>query len=300
AGHTNTFKGFDVSFNVSLSRYTSFRVGGPADVLAIPERVDTLVALLKTARTARVPVTVLGGGTNTLVTDSGIRGLVIVLTGLKTTPEFAAKKDQIRLTAMAGEKLGKLCRMSAEKGYAGLEWAAGIPGTLGGAIMMNAGSHGSDMAAIVGSVDILNPDTLEINTLNAGDLNFSYRSLDLGGRIILSATLQLTPAAADRVKAAFETNLKAKNTSQPVSKASGGCFFKNPSPDKPAGLLIEQAGLKGTTYGGAMVSDLHANFIINHDNADCSDITTLAANVQERVFEKFNIKLEAEVKTIGD
>ncbi|MCG8616860.1 MAG: UDP-N-acetylmuramate dehydrogenase [Desulfobacterales bacterium] len=299
-GHTETFQGFDVEVNAPLSRYTSFRVGGPADVLARPESVDTLIALLKTARKSNVPVTVLGGGSNTLVTDTGIRGLVIVLTALKNDLQFVEDDGVISLTAMAGDRLGKLCRTAADKGFSGLEWAAGIPGTLGGAIIMNAGSHGSDMAAIVSSVDVLDSETLEVSTLNAADLNFSYRHLDLDGRIILGATLTLTSADKDQVKSAFEANLKAKNASQPVSKASGGCFFKNPSPDKPAGWLIEQAGCKGTTHRGAMVSDLHANFIVNHDNADCSDILALATKVKEIVFEKFNIKLEAEVKTIGD
>lgn len=304
--HNTLFKGLDVETNVPMARYTSFRVGGPADFLALPRRIDTLVSLAGTARDAGMPITFLGGGTNTLVSDKGIRGLVIVLTALKKGPELQkpnAGEDTrpiVRMSALAGERLSTLCRTAVENGLSGLEWAAGIPGTLGGAIMMNAGAHGSDMAAVVTTVEVLNLDTLQPETLNREDLAFGYRKLDLPGRIVLAADLSLAPADPGQVKRRYAQHLKSKKDTQPVSRASGGCFFKNPSPEQPAGRLIEQAGLKGYTHNGAMVSDLHANFIVNTGNAACEDILTLKQMVQARVHERFNIKLETEVKTIGD
>ncbi len=301
--HTSSFKGFDLEVNAPLARYTSFRVGGPADFLARPDTVDNLVSLVKTARTAKVPVTILGGGTNTLISDQGIRGLVIVLTDLKTTPEFSKnelRETETTINALAGERLSTLCRLTMEEGLAGLEWAAGIPGTLGGAIMMNAGAHGGDMVSMIRTIDVLDVNTQNIKTLGPDDLTASYRSLKLPDSIILRATLRLTSEDPKQIREKHTQNLKAKKSSQPVSKASGGCFFKNPSPDKPAGWLIEQAGLKGKKLNGAMVSDLHANFIINYDNAGCKDILALKELVQDQVYKKFNIKLKAEVKAIGD
>lgn len=298
--HTKVFKDFDLKFNVPLNRYTSFRVGGPADALARPESVEALAALLEAAGSAQIPVTVLGGGTNTLVSDTGIRGLTVVMTALKGAPKPEKTDQGIRLTALAGERLGTLCRITADQGLSGLEWAAGIPGTLGGAIFMNAGAHGSDMAAVVTALDALDLDSLEIQSLTASELDFSYRRLTLGNRIILKAVLALVRSDPDRTRAEFQRSLKEKTASQPVSKASGGCFFKNPSPETPAGWLIEQAGLKGHRLRGAMVSDRHANFIINHDNAGCSDILALAELVRDRVRHRFNITLNTEVKIIGD
>ncbi|MCG8637273.1 MAG: UDP-N-acetylmuramate dehydrogenase [Desulfobacterales bacterium] len=299
--YISAFNGFDLETDKPLARYTSFRVGGPADLLARPDTIDSLVSLVKTAQKAKVPVTVLGGGTNTLVSDRGIRGLVIVMAGLKAAPEFSKAGDtEVTLAALAGQRLSTLCRLAVEKGLSGLEWAAGIPGTLGGALMMNAGAHGGDMAAVTRETDVLDLNTLTIKTLGQNDLETGYRTLDLPDSIILKAALRLIPADPEQVREEHDRNLKAKKASQPVSKASGGCFFKNPSPDRPAGMLIEQAGLKGTKLNGAMVSDLHANFIINYDNAGCKDILALKQLVQDRVYKKFNVKLKAEVKAIGD
>ncbi len=298
SAHMDLFKGVHLEAGVNLDRFTSFRVGGPADLLALPQTLDQLVFLVKTAVENKIPVTILGGGTNTLVSDKGVRGLVIVLRALKTGPEIIQDGPATRITALAGERLATLCKFAMDKGLSGLEWAAGIPGTLGGALMMNAGAHGSDMAFVTESVEIL--DNNVCRTIEAGDLRFSYRKLDLGGGILLKAVIVLTPAEPEEIKKQFLKHLAAKRSSQPVSKASGGCFFKNPSTEKPAGYLIEQAGLKGYAQNGAMVSDLHANFIINHDNARCTDILVLKQVIQKRVYDQFGIRLESEVKAIGE
>ena len=295
--------------NKAMDRYTSFRVGGPADYLACPQTVEEVIMLVKAAQKAGLPITVIGGGTNVLVTDKGIRGLVIVLTRLKKQIEQTdlsldndpskTKKKPIRLTALAGTRFTTLSRHAADSGLSGLEWAAGIPGTLGGAIMMNAGAHGQDMAGIVKRIEVLNLSDFDTNLIKRNELEFSYRKLELNNCIILKAELELAQNDPEKVKTAFFTHLKEKQATQPVSLASAGCFFKNPPGFKSAGWLIEQAGLKGTRCNGAMVSELHANFIVNQDRACASDIVTLAEQVRQGVFKKFGINLKEEVKIIG-
>lgn len=302
------FASFAPETQTAMDRYTSFRVGGPADLLVLPQTVEQVLALVKTAQKAQLPLTIIGGGTNVLISDKGIRGVVMVLTRLKhkieqTTPSIntgEASPDRIYLTVLAGERLGTLCTYAADTGLTGLEWAAGIPGTVGGAVMMNAGAFAGDMSRIVTEIEVLDLATLETAVLPASRLQFSYRKLNLENSIVLKAGLRLTKADVGTVKEEFYRNLKTKQSTQPVSQASAGCFFQNPPGDKSAGFLIEQAGMKRARCNGAMVSDLHANFIVNHGNACASDILSLACQVKERVYEKFRINLKEEVKTIGD
>ncbi len=292
----------------TMDRYTSFRVGGPADILVLPQTMEQVIALAGTAQKAGLPVTIIGGGTNVLISDKGIRGLVMVLTRLKqeieqTTPHMKTggdSSDQICLTALAGERLGSLCSHAADSGLTGLAWAAGIPGTIGGAVMMNAGAFGSDMSRIVREIEVLNLTTLETVVLPGNRLPFSYRKLPLENSIILKVRLGLAKADPGTVRDEFYRNLKTKQSTQPVSQASAGCYFKNPPGFKSAGFLIEQAGMKNARCNGAMVSDLHANFIVNHGNACASDILNLAVQIRKSVYEKFGINLKEEVKTIGD
>ncbi|WP_320041082.1 UDP-N-acetylmuramate dehydrogenase [uncultured Desulfobacter sp.] len=304
----NMFASFALQTQKAMDRYTSFRVGGPADILVLPQTVEQVIALAKTAHSAQLPITIIGAGTNVLISDKGIRGLVMVLTRLQqnieqTEPSIDtvdASPDRIYLTALAGEPLNRLCRYAADAGLAGLAWAAGIPGTIGGAVMMNAGSFGSDMSRVVTKIEILDLNTFKTMVLPVSLLQFSYRKLALENSIVLKITIRLSRADAETVRDEFNRNLKTKQSTQPVSQASAGCFFQNPPGDKPAGFLIEQAGMKRARCNGAMVSDLHANFIVNHGNACASDILNLADQVKKSVYEKFGINLKEEVKTIGD
>ncbi|PIE63189.1 MAG: UDP-N-acetylenolpyruvoylglucosamine reductase [Desulfobacter postgatei] len=301
------FAPFGPQTHKAMDRYTSFRVGGPADLLVLPQTMEQVIALARTADKAGLPVTIIGGGTNVLISDNGIRGLVMVLTRLKQTIEQTTSPmtpdhtspDRIDVTALAGERLGSLCRYAADQGLAGLAWAAGIPGTIGGAVMMNAGAFGSDMSHVVKQIEVLDLTTLETSVLPADRLEFSYRKLALDNSIILKVRLGLIQDETGTVREEFYRNLKAKQSTQPVSQASAGCFFKNPPGGQSAGFLIEQAGMKGARYNGAMVSDLHANFIINHGNACTKDILSLAGQVKKHVYEKFGVTLKEEVKTIG-
>ncbi len=283
-------------------------MGGPADLLAAPRDRQTLDTILKAAKKMGIPVTLMGGGTNTLVSDKGIKGLVIVLRELKSVPCILETADSPENTNLihtktirvdAGERLSTVCQFALDQGLSGLEFAAGIPGTLGGAIMMNAGTADGNISQIVSSVDVIDIKTLSFKTIERKDLAFSYRQIVATDIIIVGALLTLTPADPAKIKKRFDQTLKAKKATQPISLASAGCFFKNPAPKTPAGKLIEDAGLKGMQINGARISELHANFIVNTGNTRCADIIALKELVQKTVFEKYQIKLETEVKVIG-
>lgn len=291
---------FDLLMNEPMKNYTSFKVGGPADLFAQPKTFTQLKALLKAAQELKVPVTLFGGGTNLLITDKGIRGLVITTRQLKSDIRILKTEPKNSLIqANAGEHLSRVCNFAADHSLSGLEFAAGIPGTIGGAIIMNAGAADGNMAGIIHSVEILNPDTLNVEVLSTTDIKFSYRQSNLSG-ILITATLKLTPSDSDQIKAMVIRNLKQKTDTQPMGVASAGCFFKNPAQGKPAGQLIEEAGLKGMTVNNAQVSNIHANYIVNLNNATCEDILLLKQKVQETIMNKYHIKLETEVRVEGE
>jgi len=283
-----------------LKKYTSFKIGGPADLLALPNDKQELQRLLKKAVELKIPVTLFGGGTNLLVSDNGIRGLVIITRQL-TSEIGMTQTDSHKKTicVAAGDRLSTVCRFAINHSLSGLEFAAGVPGTIGGAIMMNAGTPSGEMSGIVDAIKVLDRKTVAFKTIEKKDLNFSYRKLDLTD-IIVGATLTLKKASLEKIAKNFEQTLQQKNTTQPVSVASAGCFFKNPVSGKSAGELIDQAGLKGAKINDAMVSQSHANFIVNINNATCKDILLLKQHVQEIVFNKFHIKLETEVRVEGE
>jgi UDP-N-acetylmuramate dehydrogenase len=283
-----------------LKPYTSFKIGGPADLLALPKTAEELKALVGYASQQNIPVTLLGGGTNVLVSDKGIRGLVIITIGLKSGIRITASSPKETLVAAeAGERLSTVCRFALDHSLSGLEFAAGIPGTLGGALAMNAGTKAGDMSGIVADLTVLNPKTLALKTMDRKNLEFSYRHLELPG-IIVAATLALKPADRMEIEKTVQENLSFKKATQPISAASAGCFFKNPAQGMPAGELIEKSGLKGISINGARVSDIHANYIINTGNATCDDILRLQRHIQDTVFNAFKIKLETEVRVEGE
>ena len=283
-----------------LKPYTSFKVGGPADLLALPKTIEELKALLGYASEQDIPVTLLGGGTNVLISDKGIRGLVVVTIGLKSgICIMASTPEKSLISAAAVERLSTVCRFVLDHSLSGLEFAAGIPGTLGGALAMNAGTKAGDMSCIVADLTVLDPRTLALQTMDRNNLEFSYRHLVLTG-IIVSATLALEPTDPAKIEKTFQQSLVLKKASQPVSAASAGCFFKNQAQGMPAGELIEKAGLKGMRIKGAMVSDIHANYIINTGNATCEDILSLKKHIQETVFKIYQINLETEVRMEGE
>ncbi len=284
-----------------MARHTTFRIGGPARYFALPESTEQFAELVGLAKQEDVPVMVMGGGSNLLVADEGISGLVICTGKMKSGIALMTDADnEIQLIrADAGERLSSLVKFSGDNGLSGLEFAAGIPGTLGGAIAMNAGIKGRSMEDVIHSVSVLDMESLCVREVKRQELLFSYRSLELGNTVVLGATLCLTRDNAEDVSRKIREQIRVKKENQPVQSASAGCFFKNPSSEVSAGALIDQAGLKGMTYKKARVSDIHANYIVNMGNASCSDVLELAKMVSDRVFAQYNLRLEPEIRVMN-
>ena len=278
-----------------LARYTAARLGGPADALLAVRSADELAEAVRLLWEAEIPFHILGGGSNVLVSDRGVRGVVLLNRARKA--RFAERG----VWAEAGANLGALARQAAIKGLGGLEWAGGIPGTLGGAVSGNAGAHGGDIAAILERAEILHRERGRLH-ISAADLGFGYRTSalkrgELPG-IVLSASLRLHPRPPEEIQARMETYLEHRRRTQPPG-ASMGSMFKNP-PGDYAGRLIEAAGLKGTRIGGAEISPVHANFFINRGGATAQDVYRLIQLARETVARQFGITLELEIELLGE
>lgn len=285
------FKG-NISISEPLSRFTTFRIGGPADYYLEPKDRDDLLKLIKYLKEINYPYIIIGNGSNILISDDGIRGAAINL-------EFGFTKIEVmknKVFAEAGIRLSKLVDVCIEHSLVGIENLAGIPGTLGGAILMNAGAYGGEISDYIKVVEVL--DGTEIKFLKKEECGFSYRKSNLEGKIILSAEFELPFGDKTKAKERRKELLLKRNQSQPVELPNAGSIFKNPSGDYAA-RLIEQAGLKGLTIGGAKVSEKHANFIVNFNNAAANDVLELMKVIQQTVFQKFGIMLEPEIKMIG-
>ena len=303
---TSRFKD-NVKFDEPMSRHTHFKVGGPADAFIAPESREDFTQLVIWTDRKGIPLFMIGNGTNLLVKDNGIRGIVVVLAKCpKKISKKAEKNREVIITAPAGAKLQELCSFAIKSGLGGMNYAVGIPGTVGGAITMNAGTAHGSTAGVLEDVLIMLPDG-KTERIKKTEIDFSYRNLSFGkdiktsqGRpIILEGSFCLYPFDATTLKKEAEEILRMRSKKQPVSFPSAGSFFKNPEQGKAAGRLIEKAGLKGKKIGGAQVSEKHANFIINTGGASASDILGLMEFIQETVFKTFNIKLEPEVKIVG-
>lgn len=281
----------------SLQSLTTFRVGGPAEWLAMPRHRRELEELLAWAIAADLPITLLGAGSNLLISDRGISGLVICTRRWRST-EF---DDSGRVTAAAGEPLPTLAWKAAKLGYRGLEWAVGIPGTVGGAVVMNAGAHGGCAADVLVSTTVLAPDLTPLR-LTPADLQFQYRTSALqGGRqVVLEATFQLEPGHDPALVVADTlAGLNQRRATQPYDRPSCGSVFRNPYPHT-AGTLIEKTGLKGYRLGNAQISERHANFIVNLGGATATDIRRLIHHVQNEVEQNWAVRLRPEVKFMGE
>ncbi len=283
---------------VSLATLTSFRVGGPAEWYVAPHNTEDLQASLEWARNREMAISLLGAGSNLLISDRGLPGLVI---GTRHLRQSYFDPDTGRVTVGAGEPLPRLAWQAAERGWEGLEWAVGIPGTVGGAVVMNAGAHQSCAADILVSARVLLPNGQE-EILTKKQLGYRYRTSDLQGsdRLVSQATFQLRPGADPaKVLAATNTHLEHRKTTQPYHLPSCGSVFRNPGP-QTAGWLIEQTGLKGYQIGGAQVAQRHANFILNCGGAKASEIFQLIRYVQQQVERHWSLCLEPEVRILGE
>lgn len=282
-------------WNEPMSRHTTFRVGGPADLMYFPTRPEQLVKALAAAQEAGIPAMVMGNGSNMIVRDGGIRGLVIVLGERYANVSIEGNV----LTAEAGASMAKVAAAAQQASLSGLEFASGIPGTLGGGCAMNAGAYGGQLSDVLIDAQVyLNG---EIRTMTKDELQMGYRStlpLREGG-VVLSARFALVKDDAEEIMARMKDLNARRRDKQPLNFPSAGSTFKRPE-GYFAGALIEQAGLKGRTVGGAQVSEKHAGFIVNVGGATAADITGLIAVVQDEVRSRFGVELETEVRIIGE
>ena len=282
--------------NVSLKKYTTYCCGGNARCIIYPKNVKSLSNLLSFLKERRVEFKIMGNGSNLLFSDKDYNGILIRLNEFDKIKFISKRKVRVG----AGYSLIKLSLLTAKKGLTGLEFAAGIPGTVGGAIYMNAGAYKSDMGYIVESVKVLTPEYKVVTLVNK-ELEFHYRSSYLQshpGYICLEVVLHLKPGKKEAIEEVIKDRRRRRLESQPLEYPSAGSVFRNP-PDNFAGKLIEDAGLKGMKKGGAMVSDKHANFIVNYKNAKSSDVKYLIDKCHDTVLEKYGIDLRCEQEFVN-
>lgn len=281
-----------VRFQAPLAEYTSFRIGGPADVLVEPADAEDLVQLVAQTTKQKLPMFVLGG-TNLLVRDKGIRGVVVSLAQLRSIKEEPGSV----LYAEGGVGMPTLISYAIRRSLAGLEWAAGIPGTVAGCVVMNAGTRLGEMKDSVKAVRMVTP-TGTLLDCPARDIVFGYRRAELPAGIVAGVWLQLQPGVRSDIEKVVKDYLRYRRDTQPLTLPSAGCVFKNP-PNDSAGRVVEAAGLKGAHVGDAEVSRKHANFIVNQGHASAKDVLTLIRKVRAHVVRKTGVKLDLELKVVG-
>lgn len=284
-----------VEKNAPLSMFTTFRIGGPADRLVHPRSVEEALSVL--SREGRAFI--LGGGSNILVSDEGVRGVTMRFSKFCVDVEFSPSQgNKVIARAQAGVSLTRLSGLAMRRGLSGLEFAYGIPGTLGGALVMNAGTREGEMKDVTVSVTAVTKDGA-VKKLSGGECGFSYRSSGFAeGDVIVECELALACGDPTRIHERMRKGWEARKASQPLDKPSAGSVFKNPTGDF-AGRLIEAAGLKGYCVGGAMVSQKHANFIVNTGGAMAGDVLAVIKEAERRVYETSGVRLEREIKLVG-
>ena len=281
-----------ITYGASLQTYTSFRIGGPAEVLVEPADVEDLCRVVAQARAEHIPIFVVGG-TNVLVRDGGIRGIVVSLRQFKSIRQ---EPDHV-LYAEGGVGMPTLIGYAIRRSLAGLEWGAGIPGTVAGCVVMNAGTRLGEMKDSVKAVRMVDMRGRVLD-IPAADIPFSYRRAHLPRGIVAGVWLQLRPGDHDRIEKTVKDYLQYRKNTQPLTLPSAGCVFKNP-PQDSAGRLVDAAGLKGARIGDAQVSEKHANFMVNVGHASAADVLALIKKVRAAVKKTSGVKLELELKVVG-
>ncbi len=290
-------KSIKAKLDEPMSKRTSFKIGGPADIFVSVQTRDELKTVIQMTKEQNIPLTVIGNGTNLLVSDKGIRGVVVSLDGDFCSLQFI---DGNKIIAGAGAMLSHLCQFAHGNSLAGLEFAYGIPGSVGGAVYMNAGAYGGEMKDVAAACEYITIDG-EINSLTIDEMELDYRKSFFTGKdhIILSATFVLEKGDKDRIKGTMRELMGKRSDKQPLELPSAGSAFKRPE-GHFAGALIERCGLKGYTVGGAQVSEKHAGFIVNIGNATCNDVLELVRHIQETVKRETGVDLESEIRAIGE
>jgi len=279
-----------------LANHTTWRIGGPADLLIQPKDKKSLKTALQVLHRHNIPWRVIGRGSNLLVRDRGIRGAVLKVTEGLSHCEFRGEE----VCVGAGYSMIRLAMETGKMGLTGMEFAGGIPGTVGGAVYMNAGAHGSDLSRILIDAEILF-ESGDMKVLTNEELNFSYRTslLQQQKGIVVEARFRLQQGDRKQIAATLAANKERRRQTQPLQMPCAGSVFRNP-PGDHAGRLIEAAGLKGYRYGGAQVSEIHANFIVNRGGATAADVLTLIKHIQDTIHEKFGVDMHPEVLVVGE
>ena len=282
--------------NISLSNFTTWGIGGPAEWIAQPKNIEELKYIINWINKKKIPCSIIGAGSNLLINDEGIKGLSLCMRNFKG---IQIDKNSGIIEVLSGEMLPTLARKAAANGLHGLEWAVGIPGTIGGAVVMNAGAQEHCISSYLESITTLSL-TGEYKRIKGKDLNFGYRNSLLQNEklIVVSARFKLESGHAEKIRQVTNENLSHRLRTQPYQAQTCGSVFRNPEPLKAA-KLIEELGLKGFRFGGAEISKIHSNFIINANQASSSDVRELIKYVKKRVFDSYGILLETEVKQCG-
>ena len=288
--------GFDYILNAPMCEYTTLKIGGSADILVQPRSVKELLSLIKAAKEYNVPVTFIGNGSNLLVRDGGIRGVVI-----KFGQNMAktSVKDNV-ITAECGITMARLAAIAAENELTGFEFASGIPGTLGGGIVMNAGAYKGELKDVIIESTALLPDgTVKVFTNEELDFSYRHSVFTDSDMLVLEAKIRLDKGEGEKIRAYMSELAQKRRTTQPLEYPSAGSAFKRPK-NGYAAAMIDSCGLKGYTVGGAQVSEKHAGFVINRENATAKDVENLLKDVQKIVFEQHETMLEPEIIIIGE
>ena len=283
----------DLAMNEPMAKHTSFRIGGPVEVMAFPKSHDQLAAVLKVAKELKVTPAILGAGTNILAPDEGLDGLIICI---KDCLEGMEQLDATHIRVAAGVTMTRAAVFAAGLGLGGLEFAHGIPGTVGGGVYMNAGAYGGEICQVCESVEVMNRNG-DISTIACNCMEFAYRHsiLEDSDLIVLSAVFALEPKPQEEIREKMAELMAKRKNSQPLDLPSAGSAFKRPVGGYAA-ALIDQAGLKGFCIGGAGVSTKHAGFVVNNDNATAADVKEVLRQVSDKVFAQTGIRLEPEVR----
>lgn len=286
----------NIKITEPMKSHTSWKIGGPVDVMVFPQNQDDISITISLCRENQVPWMVLGNGSNLLVLDGGIRGVVLKTEGVLTRCTWSSSGVE----AEAGVMLPYLAREAARRGLSGLEWCAGIPATIGGAVVMNAGVGNDSFGRYVQGVEVVD-DSGKVFCLKAQDLQFGYRFSSLQGKsvVVTAVFLSLVPGDRERSENKIKEYIRKRRVTQPLEYPSAGSVFKNPAGDY-AGRLIEAVGGKGLRQGGAEVSRKHANFIVNLGGASAADVIYLMNELKERVRKEFNTELQTEIRIVGE
>ena len=285
-----------IRYNEPMSKHTTMRVGGPVDIMVLPNTIEEITDVINYAKENNIPIKVIGNGSNMIVSDLGIEGIVVKLTCNMSNVNICGET----VTCTAGASMPKTAVIARQNSLAGFEFACGIPGTIGGGVKMNAGAYGGQISDVLVSCKYLD-ENLNVKEIENKDMNYSYRHsifIDNPNYIVLEATFKLNKGNMEEIESKMQENNTSRKTKQPYEYPSAGSVFRRPE-GYFVGKLVQDAGLRGVSVGGAQVSEKHTGFIINKDNATCEDLKKLIELVQKTVKEKFGVELKTEVEFVG-